>query len=115
MYLDRFSNGEKWEACSVRQYRFGWNLRAPVHIHNCTHRSGVKGFEPLHVGTKNRCLTTWLYSIRLPEGGKEKQGSKNERIGELLDRTGRVLGNYLTVIPPPTTIYSDRILLTDLR
>nr|QHR92413.1 hypothetical protein Q903MT_gene6459 [Picea sitchensis] len=25
MYLDRFSNGEKWEACSVRQYRFGWN------------------------------------------------------------------------------------------
>ena len=30
-----------------------------------------------------------------PKGGKEKQGSKNERIGELLDRTGRVLGNSL--------------------
>ena len=24
---------------------------------------GVKGFEPLHVGIKNRCLSTWLYSI----------------------------------------------------
>ena len=23
---------------------------------------GVKGFEPLHVGIKNRCLSTWLYS-----------------------------------------------------
>lgn len=42
--------------------------------------SGVKGFEPLHAGTKNRCLTTWLYSIRsvLGRGGGEKQGSKNE-------------------------------------
>jgi hypothetical protein len=23
---------------------------------------GVKGFEPLNVGIKNRCLSTWLYS-----------------------------------------------------
>jgi hypothetical protein len=25
--------------------------------------AGVKGFEPLHGGIKNRCLTTWLYSM----------------------------------------------------
>ena len=25
--------------------------------------TGVKGFEPLHAGIKNRCLSTWLYSI----------------------------------------------------
>ena len=24
--------------------------------------TGVKGFEPLNVGIKNRCLATWLYS-----------------------------------------------------
>ena len=24
-------------------------------------QAGVKGFEPLNVDTKNRCLTTWLY------------------------------------------------------
>ena len=24
--------------------------------------TGVEGIEPSHVGTKNRCLTTWLYS-----------------------------------------------------
>ena len=26
--------------------------------------SGVKGFEPLNVGIKNRCLATWRYSIQ---------------------------------------------------
>ena len=25
-------------------------------------KAGVEGIEPSHVGTKNRCLTTWLYS-----------------------------------------------------
>lgn len=38
----------------------------------------------MHAGTKNRCLTTWLYSIDqfwtvgTGGGGREKQGSKNE-------------------------------------
>ena len=30
-------------------------------------QAGVKGFEPLNVDTKNRCLTTWLYS----KGGRD--------------------------------------------
>jgi hypothetical protein len=25
-------------------------------------QAGVKGIEPLHIGIKTRCLTTWLYS-----------------------------------------------------
>ena len=29
-----------------------WNMK----------KAGVEGIEPSHVGTKNRCLTTWLYS-----------------------------------------------------
>lgn len=29
--------------------------------------SGVKGFEPLSVDIKNRCLSTWLYSIKKQE------------------------------------------------
>lgn len=29
---------------------------------------GVKGFEPLNVGIKNRCLSTWLYSSLQTEG-----------------------------------------------
>jgi hypothetical protein len=28
----------------------------------CVTVTGVKGFEPLNVDTKNRCLTAWLYS-----------------------------------------------------
>ena len=38
----------------------------------------------MHAGTKNRCLTTWLYSIRpfldgrTGRGGREKQGSKKK-------------------------------------
>ena len=31
----------------------GWMVRKYI---------GVKGFEPLHVDIKNRCLSTWLYS-----------------------------------------------------
>ena len=27
---------------------------------------GVKGFEPLSGGTKNRCLTTWRHPSNLP-------------------------------------------------
>jgi len=45
----------------------------------------------------------------------KRRARRTSGSGELLYRTGRVLGNYLTVISPPTTIYSDRILLTDLR
>ncbi len=29
-------------------------------------RPGVKGFEPLFLGIKGRCLTTWLYSKKKP-------------------------------------------------
>jgi hypothetical protein len=39
-----------------------------------TGRPGVKGFEPLFLGIKGRCLTTWLYSkkpIDQPYAGME--------------------------------------------
>ena len=35
--------------------------------------TGVKGFEPLNVDTKNRCLTAWLYS-KWGETNVHKQG-----------------------------------------
>ena len=44
--------------------QFAFNLHVHIYI-VCTSTSvGVKGFEPLHLGTKNRRLSTWLYSIQ---------------------------------------------------
>ena len=31
----------------------------------CKKNSGVKGFEPLNVGSKFRCLTTWLHPMHV--------------------------------------------------
>ena len=52
--------------------QFAFNLHLICMYTYCTHSTfvctstsvGVKGFEPLHLGTKNRRLSTWLYSIQ---------------------------------------------------
>ena len=48
----------------TKYVQFAFNLHVHIYI-VCTSTSvGVKGFEPLHLGTKNRRLSTWLYSIQ---------------------------------------------------
>lgn len=48
LYLPRAFNQSKTIYFCFRQTWLGW--------------PGVKGFEPLFLGIKGRCLTTWLYS-----------------------------------------------------
>ena len=38
---------------------------------------GVKGFEPLNVGIKNRCLSTWLYSKKFGLAVRTHQPDKH--------------------------------------
>ena len=51
---------------------------------------GVKGFEPLNVGTKNRRLTTWLYSTFI-----KMKNTPFQAFGSCPKRTSAICGAYL--------------------
>ena len=73
----------------------------------CKKNSGVKGFEPLNVGSKFRCLTTWLHPMHVTHN-MQKHLLKLRLLSLLITKTKNKISPhplwYLNALPPESVV-----------